>query len=103
MNQSTSSFLLTEGAVITLPPKFTVQWSRNRHLNPDTPKVLSVYRDNITGMCYFIRPEHYNKDDFSRIGIFVPKDVDEIPGDVVIQIIWIDKTCAKALYVPELM
>lgn len=93
----TSTFNFIAGSFLVLPEEFRLDESRHAAKNPDTPMILTAYREKDTKVCHFAMTfellEHSK-----RVGIFVPENV--ATGDVL-RLTWVDQTCAGAIYAPE--
>lgn len=88
-----STFKFIPGSFLVLPENFKLDESRHAAKNPDTPMILTAYREKGTKTCHF-QMTYDLLENSKRVGIFVPANV--APGDVL-RLTWVEETCAGAI------
>lgn len=91
-----STFRLEEGTVIILPKSFTTKESRNKSAFPETPRVLTVWKEKDDLRCHFTLSAAID-DRVKKIRLFIS---DKAKGGDSLKIIWKDDGCAGTLHIP---
>ena len=93
MDAISRSFKLTVGATLTLPENAKVAESRNKEDFPETPCILTAWKEKDSSICCF--SDAGRDDRMKKIGIFIPRTTK--PGDTL-KIDWVDGNCACAIF-----